>query len=139
MSADDSIVELLSEICSALGAFKARRMFGGYGCYLDGLFFAILSDGALYFKTTPETQAAFAAEGMGPFTYQTKNGTQALGSYWRVPERLFDETDDMAAWVVAARNAARTKALNKARPAKARRPARKAPPKTNPRAGGARN
>lgn len=107
MSANAAVIELLNEILEPAGHFKARAMFGGYGLYLDGTFFAILDDGVLYFKVCSDTQARYAAEGMSAFTYRTKTGTQALLSYWRVPERLYDDPDDLAAWVKDAVKAAR--------------------------------
>ncbi|MEZ5900456.1 MAG: TfoX/Sxy family protein [Hyphomicrobiaceae bacterium] len=125
MSANDSVIELLDEVCAPLGAFKARRMFGGHGLYLDGVFFAILDDGVLYFKTSEDTRERFEAEGMSAFTYESKSGTHALVSYWRVPERLFDEADELADWVSQAVKAARTK------PSATRRAAA---PKRKPRA-----
>lgn len=108
MSASESVIELLAEICAPIGAFKARRMFGGHGLYLDGVFFAILDDGVLYFKTNESTRGRFAAEGMPAFTYESKSGTHALVSYWRVPERLFDEAEELTEWITQAVQAARS-------------------------------
>ena len=107
MSNNDGIIELLSEALERRGAFKARRMFGGHGLYLDGQFFAILDDGVLYFKVSDTTRPRYAAEGMGPFTYRTKSGEHALGSYWSVPERLLDEPDELLSWAVEAVRVAR--------------------------------
>lgn len=107
MSASESVIELLDEVCAPLGAFKARRMFGGHGLYLDGVFFAILDDGVLYLKTNESTRGRFAAEGMSAFTYESQSGTHALVSYWRVPERLFDEADELTEWIAQAVQAAR--------------------------------
>ena len=119
MAAIPAIVELLQEVLNGLGVFKARRMFGGHGLYLDGTFFAILDDGVLFFKVSDATRSAYEAEGMGPFTYQTKTGEHALNSYWRLPERLLDEPGDMREWVRAAVHAAQT---SKARQSKAKVP-----------------
>ena len=113
MSANDSIIELLREVLEPTGVFKSRAMFGGHGMYLDGVFFAILDDGVLYFKTSNETCSGFDAEGMPAFTYPTKKGTQALATYRRVPERLYDETDELVAWAHDAVRAARAAAVKK--------------------------
>ncbi len=120
MAANPAIVELLQEVLNGSGTFKARAMFGGHGLYFDGTFFAILDDGVLYFKVSDRTRPGFEAEGMGPFTYRTKGGEQALNTYWRVPERLLDEPDDMRAWVQNAVGAARSAARQKAPKTKAR-------------------
>ena len=36
---------------AALGAVSAKKMFGEYGLYLDGLMFALACDDRLFFKT----------------------------------------------------------------------------------------
>jgi DNA transformation protein len=71
---------------------------------------------------------------MGPFTYATKNGENVLSSYYRAPERLYDEPDEMLAFAREAAEAALVKA--RLMPAKAGR--RKSAPKTRPGARGAR-
>ena len=113
MSANESVIELLREVLGRAGAFKARAMFGGHGLYLDGVFFAILDDGALFFKTSPQTAARYDAEAMPAFTYQTKTGLKGLPNYRRVPERLFDETDELAMWVQEAVRAVQTASAKK--------------------------
>ena len=115
MAAIPAIVELLQEVLNGSGLFKSRRMFGGHGLYLDGTFFAILDDGVLFFKVSDATRPAFEAEGMGPFTYQTKSGEHALNSYWRLPERLLDEPDELRQWVRSAVGAARASTAQKVR------------------------
>jgi DNA transformation protein len=42
----DYVLDQLEE----LGAVSARKMFGGAGIYLDGIFFALIADDILYFK-----------------------------------------------------------------------------------------
>jgi DNA transformation protein len=82
-------------------------MFGGVGVYFDGIFFALIDDGALYFRVSQMTRPAFEAEGSRAFSYATKNGTTELHSYWRLPERLLDDPDDLRDWASAAISAAR--------------------------------
>ena len=36
---------------------------------------------------------------MGPFTYESKDGPIQTFSYYRAPERLLDDPDDLRAWV----------------------------------------
>ena len=51
--------------------------------------------------------AAFEREGLAPFTYATKNGTRGVTSYRRMPDRLYDDPDELAAWARDALAAAR--------------------------------
>lgn len=104
--ADAELKILLEELLAPLGPVALRRMFGGYGVFLDGLMFGLVTGGVLYLKTSPEGRARFEAEGLGPFTY-TKKGTEAvLTSYWRTPERLLDEPDELIDWSRDAHRAA---------------------------------
>ena len=98
MTTSEGFVDLLEDLLAPLGPIAVRRMFGGAGVYCEGEMFALISGDTLYFKTDTEGRTAFEAEGMGPFTYARKGGTGTLGSYWRAPERLFDEPDEMVAW-----------------------------------------
>jgi DNA transformation protein len=68
----------------------AKAMFGGYGIYRDGAFFAIVSDGVLYLRTNDRTRRWYLAEGMGPFR---PNAKQTLKQYYEVPERILDDRD----------------------------------------------
>ncbi len=107
MSASRGFLELLEDLLSPLGPISVRRMFGGAGIYCDGHVFAFVDDDQLFLKTDEAGRAAFEAEGMGPFTYTTKHGPGTLMSYWRAPERLFDDPDEMVAWARTALGVAR--------------------------------
>jgi DNA transformation protein len=128
--------EAIIDLFAAFGRVSVRRMFGGFGIYADGVMFALASRGVIYLKADDETVAAFRQEGTGPFTYDTKHGKHASLSYWRLPDRLYDDPDELAAWagiaLAVARRSREPKAL--------RRPARPAPgaPATAPRRGNRR-
>ena len=81
-------------------------MFGGVSIYASGVLFALVDDDVLYLKADSSTKARFEAEGLGPFTYDGKTGPVAM-SYWRAPERLYDEPDDMLEWAREAIGVAR--------------------------------
>jgi DNA transformation protein len=98
VSADGALIEHLIDVLHPLGGVASRRMFGGAGLFRDGVMFALISDEVLYLKADATTQAAFEAESLGPFTYGTKNGRRVLTSYWRAPERLLDDDDEMRDW-----------------------------------------
>ncbi len=94
----DALIEVLREALDALGGIQVRRMFGGHGLFQDGLMFALISDDVLYLKADATTQPDFEAEGMLPFTYERRDGKTTVMSYWRAPERLLDETDELQEW-----------------------------------------
>ncbi len=115
MSANDDVLEILSEALHRLGTVSGRRMFGGVGVYFDGTFFAIIDDGVIYLKTSDETRPTFEAEASHAFSYMTKKGPAELTTYWRLPERLLDETDELTDWARASVAAARNAAVEKKR------------------------
>lgn len=97
---------LLEEMLTPLGPVMVKRMFGGFGVFLDGLMFGLVTDDQLYLKTGEGGRSMFEAEGLGPFTYTKKGGPAVLTSYYRAPERLLDDQDEMLEWARAAHRAA---------------------------------
>lgn len=115
MAASDGFLDLLKDSMRGLGAVSVRRMFGGAGIYADGVMFALVADDTLYLKADDETKHAFDAEGLSPFGYQTRDKRIDL-PYWRAPERLLDDPDEMAEWAATALRVARAAAAKKAKP-----------------------
>lgn len=104
---DDPLIDLVREALDGHAAVDARRLFGGAGLYCDGICFALLSRGALYFKVGDPTRERYESEGSQPFGYAIKGRSGALTSYYRVPERLIDEPDLLKTWALDAIEAAR--------------------------------
>lgn len=98
MAVSASFKEFVAEQLAGVGPIAIRGMFGGAGIFADGVMFALIVADTLYLKTDAEGAKRFEDEGSSPFSYETTRGTHTLGSYWRVPERLFDEPDEMTAW-----------------------------------------
>lgn len=113
MTASAGYLHFLQDQLASLGPVTARRLFGGAGIYLDGVMFALVADDTLYFKADDTTRPDFEAEGMAAFSYATKEGRNTIVSYWRAPERLFDDPDEMRAWAAKALGAARRTASKK--------------------------
>ncbi|MEQ9643809.1 MAG: TfoX/Sxy family protein [Alphaproteobacteria bacterium] len=88
----------VAELLAPLGGIETKRMFGGAGLFYRDLMFALIADDVLYFKVDDETRPAFEAAGVGPFEYDTKNGRRSLAGYWRVPDEVLDDGDEIVAW-----------------------------------------
>ena len=126
MVASDSFAEFLREQLAPLGHVTTRRMFGKTGVFCDGLMLGMVRDDALYFRVDDQNRAAFKeAEAFPPLNYEKKGGTVDL-SFWRAPERLFDEPDELVTWARAALAAARRVAAKRA-PAAPRKSRRQQP------------
>jgi DNA transformation protein and related proteins len=102
----------ICELFTAFGRVDVRNMFGGAGIYAEGVMFGLIVDDVIYLKTDAQTAARFEREGCGPFTYDTKRGERALKSYWRLPDRLYDEPEELADWANIALEAARRAAAS---------------------------
>jgi DNA transformation protein and related proteins len=96
----------IQELFSAFGVVAVRRMFGGAGIYADGTMFALVADGVIYLKADELSTPVFERENLPPFTYETKDGKRGVMSYRRMPERLYDDPDELAIWAHAALAAA---------------------------------
>ena len=106
MVASDSFAEFLREQLAPLGRVTLRRMFGKTGVFCDGVMFGMVTDNMLYLRVDDDNRLAFKeAESSPPLSYAKKGETIDL-SFWRAPERLFDEPDELVRWARAALAAA---------------------------------
>ena len=109
----DHVVETMHE----LGPVTAKSMFGGWGLYHEGLFFALIADETLYLKVDEENRARFEAAGLPPFVYVTKDGDRMSMSYFQAPPDALESPAVMVEWARLGYAAALR--------AKTRKPARK--------------
>jgi DNA transformation protein len=97
MSVSDDYRDFVLEQLAPAGRVSARRMFGGVGLYLDGLFFALIDDDTLYFKTDDANRGRFQRAGSRPFCPFPGRPDYQMG-YWQVPAEVLEETDELKAW-----------------------------------------
>ena len=107
-------VEDLAAVCKPLGALTSRRMFGGIGLYLDGVFFALIAAGELYFKVDDGNRAAYERAGAEPFRPFPGREAVSLG-YFRVPLEVEEDPRELRAWAAEALAAARRRDAKKGR------------------------
>jgi DNA transformation protein len=119
--------DFLIDLFTDFGPVAIRRMFSGFGISADGTNFALALRAGLYFRADEQTIPRFEAEGSKPFQYQTRAKTVTVNSYWQLPVRLFDDSEELADWARAALAAAQRAALRKRPRAKkaAKAPAKK--------------
>jgi DNA transformation protein len=107
--------DFLIDLFADFGPVAIRRMFSGFGISADGTNFALALRGGLYLRADDETIPRFEAEGSKPFSYQTRAKTVTVNSYWQLPERLYDDPEELTGWARAALAAAERAALSKRR------------------------
>jgi DNA transformation protein len=115
MVASDSFADFLREQLAPLGHVTTRRMFGKTGVFCNGLMLGMVTENTLYFRVDEHNRAEFReAEAFPPLNYR-KGGSTIDLAFWRVPERLFDEPDELVTWARAALGAARRVAATRKR------------------------
>ena len=101
------------DLFAPFGKVKLRRMFGAEGLFRDGLMFGIVYRERIYFKTNEDSRQAFIAEGASPLYYEFKNAEGVLTSYYELPDRLYDDPDELTEWARTAFAVARKSAAKK--------------------------
>ena len=120
MRAHGKFTTYLLDLLTPLGGVSARSMFGGVGLFHNGMMFGLIAREELFFKVGEANRPAYEDAGEAPFTYDTKNGSHTLGSYWRCPPDVLDDPELLRAWARPAIEAALAAARKKptARPKK---------------------
>lgn len=89
---------LLDELVT-LGDVTAKKMFGGYGIFEDGVMFALIdSSGNVFLRADETTSDRFAAEG---------SESHGRMPYWRIPDQVQADADSLVEWAQQARDVAR--------------------------------
>lgn len=91
---NNGFVEYILDILSNYGNIRSRRMFGGYGIYLDKIIIGIIIDSEIYFKVDSNLVKKYKSLGSYPFTYKRGNKTISL-SYWLVPPEILEDNDQL--------------------------------------------
>ncbi|MFC6287832.1 TfoX/Sxy family protein [Nocardioides sp. GCM10027113] len=81
---------MLVESLEPLGPVTSRTMFGGHGIFLDGTMFALVDTrGAAYLRADDATAPDFEAAG------SERHGRMP---YWRIPDAVLQDPDQLLAW-----------------------------------------
>lgn len=97
MARPGEFVQLVLEALRDFGPVAVRRMFGGWGLYRDGAFFALIAGDTLYVKGDGENIPEMERASPGPFTFE-KKGETVTTHYYAVPEDAFEDRDVMTRW-----------------------------------------
>jgi DNA transformation protein and related proteins len=111
------------EQLGALSALRSNRMFGGVGLYSDGLFFGLIDDDTVFFKTDDSNIAPYRERNMPRFMPFPDRPEAVLG-YHQVPADVIEDAETFVDW---ARRSVAVALAAQAR--KAARPRKKASPR----------
>lgn len=129
----DSTLDVLLEQLAPAGTVRARKMFGGAGLYLEGVFFGLVAGGRLYFRVDDESVGDYESAGSEPF--QPFPDKPSMRTYWEVPERVQADRRALKTWTLRALRAAHERDARPKRRAQAgtkRRPTKSAPKAPEP-------
>jgi DNA transformation protein len=118
MAVQPSYLEYVLEQLAALPALRSNRMFGGIGLYSDGVFFGLIDDDTLFFKTNDSNIAPYRERNMPRFMPFPDRPDAVLG-YHQVPADVIEDAETLVTWarssvaVAVARQAAKAKSRRK--------------------------
>ncbi|MBL8047986.1 MAG: TfoX/Sxy family protein [Chthonomonas sp.] len=79
-----------------------RKMFGGAGFYVDGVFFALLDDDRLFFKVDDHSKGEYEERGMEPWVWDGN----VSDAYRELPEEIMASDEQLGLWIDEAVQAA---------------------------------
>ena len=94
------MTDIIDHICEAFALFgpvTARRMFGGYGLFHQGVMIGLVDDETLYLKSDPSIAHHFTELDLPPFQYGKKDKVVTM-SYHQAPDTLLDDPHEAAIW-----------------------------------------
>ena len=106
MAISKDFADYCCELLSGVGSPTAKRMFGGWSIYIDGLSIAWLIDltpkrtgnnEKLYLKASDATRAQYEAAGCKRFIYDAK-GVKKSVNYYAAPDEAMESPDAMLPW-----------------------------------------
>lgn len=97
MARRNEFVTYLLEQLAPLGDVSARAMFGGFGIYLDGRMFALVSQDTFYIKADDVNRADFESRGLSPFCPEMR-GKKIPLPYWQPPAEAMDDREILCDW-----------------------------------------
>jgi DNA transformation protein and related proteins len=94
MTTDSDFAGYVSEQLVSL-RISQRRFFGGHSFSSDGLQFAMIIDGTLYFVVDDETRPRYEAMGSHCFVYEKKDRKVDVRRYFHVPSEALEDQEQL--------------------------------------------
>jgi DNA transformation protein len=136
MAVQSEYLAYIFEQLEGLKNLRSRRMFGGVGLYSGELFFGLIDDDTLFFKSDDSNSAEYVARKMPRFM-PFPDRPEAVLAYYQVPADIIEDSESLVAWarksVAVALNSRAAKARRKPSPRKpAKKNTRQKPKKKSP-------
>ena len=91
---------VISDVLGHITGVTSKAMFGGYGIYLNGTIFGMITDSdELRFKANDTTKDKYEAQGGTQFIYSGHKNKAPTGMpYWQVPEEVMEDRERIEEW-----------------------------------------
>jgi DNA transformation protein len=98
-NANDDFRDFVRDQLDGLEYLKCTPMFGGYGLYLQKIFFGIVFDSRLFYRVNAETEPAL--EAADSETFRPRPGMEMKG-YREVPADILEDASRLRAFTLKA-------------------------------------
>lgn len=85
----DGFAEYVKDCFSQFCDVTVRKMFGGYGVYLDSVIIGLIADDVLYLKVDKNCENEYQVLGSKQFEYSRGDKMYKM-SYWSISEDLLE-------------------------------------------------
>jgi len=97
MTVSQEYVNYVLDQLAGVPGIVTRRMFSGVGIYSDEVFFAVIFQDQLYFKTDDASRQSYLDRGMSGF--RTSNVKVDLKmNYYTVPAEILEDAEELREW-----------------------------------------
>ncbi|HTU68596.1 MAG TPA: TfoX/Sxy family protein [Steroidobacteraceae bacterium] len=97
MSVSERFLAWVMEQLGGLDALRSNRMFGGIGLYSRDVFFGLIDDDTLFFKTDESNIAPYRERNMPKFMPFPDRPEAVLG-YHQVPADVIEDAETLVQW-----------------------------------------
>jgi DNA transformation protein and related proteins len=97
MAVQPRYLAYILEQLAGIAGLRSRRMFGGVGLYSGDLFFGLIDDDTLFFKTDSSNSAEYVARNMPRFMPFPER-PEAVMAYYQVPADIIEDIEAIQGW-----------------------------------------
>jgi DNA transformation protein len=115
MAVQPQYLAYVLEQLEGIVGLRSRRMFGGVGLYSGELFFGLIDDDTLFFKTDGSNSADYIARRMPRFMPFPER-PEAVMAYYQVPADIIEDVEAIRDWARKSVAVALASRVAKARP-----------------------
>lgn len=97
MAVQPQFLAYILEQLEGIKGLRSRRMFSGVGLYSGELFFSLIHDDTLFFKTDGSNSAEYIARNMPRFMPFPERPA-AVMAYYQVPADIIEDSEAILGW-----------------------------------------